>query len=300
MKCSLEDQFDEVSPGDLGIIGDPVEHSLSPVMQNAGLKTWQNVFRDEGRSTPVYHRFLVKPDELSDAIRLARENKMKGLNVTIPHKVPACSLMDHLEPLAERVGAINTIAIEQDKLVGYNTDGIGFKWACETELGFQGFGHTVLLLGAGGTGRVLFYQLQAMGVSHIYWWNRDPQKVVRIKDATGVLETTKVTHVRGENELKNAMHEAELIVNATGVGMKKGDGLPIPNLLFRKDQLAFDVVYNRDTAFLEQARAAGAMAVGGLGMLVFQGAQSFQIWTGAPAPLEIMRAAITPLAQKDG
>lgn len=283
----IESQFINVKPGDLGIIGDPVAHSLSPIIQNAAFHTWGGVFREDGRRPPEYHVFHVPAVELKDVMAMMQKTKMRGLNVTIPHKVAACAFMDKLDPLAEKVGALNTILSSDEGLVGYNTDGDGFAQALHYDLEFGAERKNALVMGAGGTARVIVQKLFDIGIERVFLWNRTADKAAELaKQLTGPLSLVK------DNDLKDVSNGADLIVNATSVGLKENDGLPSKDLSFHMGQCVFDVIYNRDTELLLEARAAGARVLGGAKMLVYQGARVFEIWTAAPAPVEIMHVAL--------
>lgn len=295
---NLKAQFKNVLPGDVGIMGDPIEHSLSPLMQNAAFDTWRKVFLEDGKPGARYHRFHVKADELKQAVQLAEEYQLQGLNVTVPHKVAAFRLMDTLEPLAKKMGAINTIHINGGKLIGYNTDGFGFERSLEEDLQFQCKDKKVLLLGAGGTGRVIAFQLHDLHIRTLYWWNRNPDRLDQVLADSGVY-LPKVSPVKSDQKLADVVGEVDLVINATSVGMSKEDGLPAPGLEFNPTQSVYDVIYNRDTPLLKKARSAGAQTANGLGMLVFQGSKSFNIWTGAPAPIEVMRETLKKMTAKE-
>jgi shikimate dehydrogenase len=284
---ALENQFINVKPGDVGIIGDPIDHSLSPVIQNAAFHTWSGVFKEDGRRAPEYHTFQVHADELKEALDLMQRSKMRGLNVTIPHKVAAVPLVTRLDPLAAKVGAINTILSTEEGLIGYNTDGDGFAQALHYDLEFEAEQRTALVLGAGGTARVIIHKLLDIGIERVFMWNRSPEKAAAlIKEYTGPVSLV------ANDKLAAVSNGADLIVNATSVGMKDGDGMPAPGLSFHIDQCVFDVIYNRDTKLLLDAREAGARVLGGMKMLIYQGARAFEIWTSAPAPVEVMHVAL--------
>jgi shikimate dehydrogenase len=168
--------FANVRANDVGIIGDPVEHSLSPVIQNAAFHTWKGVFEEDGGYSPQYHKFHITPDGLKDAIDMLKRYKLRGLNVTVPHKVEVMKFLDEIDPMAQNVGAINTIVNNNGKLTGYNTDANGFDQAVTHDLEFEPSGKTALLLGAGGTGRVIAHKLVDWGMK-VYWWNRSADKV---------------------------------------------------------------------------------------------------------------------------
>jgi shikimate dehydrogenase len=284
---ALENQFINVRPGDVGIVGDPIDHSLSPIMQNAAFHTWSGVFKEDGRRAPEYHTFQVRAGELKEALELMQKTKMKGLNVTIPHKVAAVSLVTKLDPLAAKVGAVNTIVSTDEGLVGYNTDGDGFAQALHYDLEFEAEHKTALVLGAGGTARVIIHKLLDIGIERVFVWNRSEDKA-----ATLIKEYAGPVSLASDATLSNVSSGVDLIVNATSVGLKEGDGLPASGLSFHSGQFAFDVIYNRDTKFMLDARAAGGRVLGGLKMLIYQGARAFEIWMSAPAPVEVMHVAL--------
>lgn len=288
---NLVKQFSQVKPGDVGIIGDPVEHSLSPVFHNAAFKTWWGAFRDRDELTPVYHRFHVLHDQLAEAVDLAKKHQLRGLNVTIPHKETVIKFVDNLDPAAERLGAVNTLSFQEGKVKGFNTDVDGFRRSLERELEFDPEGKPALILGAGGTGKIIALQLINQGASMVYIWNRDPQRLRKFFDWDSDL-VSRIKIVESEDELGSVSREVPLIINATSVGLKEKDLLPSSKIEFNKDHYVFDVIYHRETFFMKSAKQAGAKVIGGLGMLLFQGAKSFEIWTGAPAPLDIMRQAL--------
>ncbi len=287
---SLKSQFSNVKPGDVGIFGDPIEHSLSPVMQNAAFKIWEGAFRDREMPTSTYHPFLVKSEELEEAISLMKEHQMRCVHITVPHKVTVCKLTDVLSSFVQKIGSANTLAISGKQLVGHNTDVEGFKRTISRDMDFESEGKTGLVLGAGGTGRVISLALLDMRASKVYLWNRN-QKT--LDEVCQKLNDDRIVPVRNSSDLTKAAQEAQIVVNATSVGLKPQDGLPVDGIPFNSDHLVFDVIYNRETAFLAEAKKAGAKTSDGLGMLVYQGARSFEIWTGSPAPIDGMRHALS-------
>ncbi len=279
--------FNDARPGDFGIIGDPVAHSLSPAMQNAAITHW---WRTQGRdpaAVPEYRLFPVSAAEVQQAISLVRERKLAGINVTVPHKIAVVPFLDDLHRFASRVGAVNTILNENGRLTGYNTDGLGFERAVTEDMAITP--DAALVLGAGATAQVIVNQLIAMDVEQIFWWNRTGDKVTDL-----IEKMPKGLNLRGvsADEIGDICRECDLMVNATSVGLHDTDGLPAPGLVFSGEQAAFDVVYHRSTAFLAAAEKAGAFVSGGLPMLLHQGAAAFEIWTGENAPVDLMRKAL--------
>lgn len=289
---SLKDQFASVQPGDVGIIGDPVEHSLSPLMQNAAFKIWRGAFKDREKPAPTYHRFLVKSDQLKEAIDLMKFHKIRGLNVTVPHKMDVYQFVDEMTPFVQRTRAINTLTYDGTKLSGQNTDAEGFKKALAYDMDYNAEGKTALVLGAGGTGVVLANALLDLSAEKVYVWNRSAQKLEALMK-TAEAKSGKIVGIQSTDEVANAVKESQMIVNATSVGLKEGDGMPAEGLAFSPRHFVFDVVYHRETAFLAEAKKVRAKTSNGLGMLVYQGAKSFEIWTGSPAPTEVMFHAIS-------
>lgn len=283
----IREQFQEVRKGDFGIFGDPVEHSLSPAMHNPALRDWWVSLGNVAEAAPLYRKFWVTPDELPAALMLAQECKMAGLNITVPHKVAAFRQIGKGDAFARKVGAINTIKLESSGLMGYNTDGFGFAKAIETDLEFAAKGKTAFVIGTGGTGSVIINELLDRGASQVFFWNRTSGRAFPGSNDKRVSEITSDVN-------------PDLIVNATSVGLKDGDPLPMPGLVFKKGQYAFDVVYNRETEFVKAARQAGAKPVGGLGMLLYQGVKAFEIWTGSKAPVEKMKASLQKALAKKG
>lgn len=288
---SLEELFAKTQLGDVGLIGDPVNHSLSPLIQNTAFQTWKGAFQDRNEPTPTYHLFHVTKDLLGRAVDLMRQHHLRGLNVTVPHKIDVCRFVDFLEPFAKRSGSVNTLCFSGKKVSGYNTDADGFKRALSWDLDFNPEGKTALVLGAGGTGRVVALSLLDMMVHKIFLWNRDPKKLEDILSLEDE-EIEKIVPARSAEDLAAAVASSDLIVNATSLGLSEGDGIPGTNIQFSSDHVVFDVVYHRETAFLAAAKKAGARTADGSGMLVYQGARSFEIWTGTPAPVDVMRATL--------
>jgi shikimate dehydrogenase len=287
--------FNDARPGDFGIIGDPVAHSLSPAFQNAALNQWWRTQGRDPNDLPVYRLFPVTPADVPAALTAAKQRKLAGLNVTVPHKTAVVPYLDDLHSFAKRVGAVNTIKNENGRLVGHNTDGLGFERAVTEDMAVTP--DVALVLGAGGTGQVIVHQLLAMDVHRVYWWNRTPSKIeaqlekIRDEDRVRLVD---------DEEIEQVCRESDLFINATSVGLEEGDGLPAPGLVFSDQQAAFDVVYHRRTAFLEAAKAAGALVCGGLPMLLHQGAAAFEIWTGANAPVDLMRRALDAALKEKG
>lgn len=283
-------------PGDYGIIGDPIARSLSLRLQQPALDGWWESKSGDPEKTPRYILFHVHAADLGAFMREVKGRKLAGFNVTVPHKTAVLPHLDRLDSFAKVVGAVNTVKLEGSGLAGYNTDGPGFSTTMKSDLKLSPT--SALVLGAGGTGQVIVQMLLALEVPKIYWWNRTLDRVRPLVER--LADAERVALVGDAKALAARCGEADLVVNATSAGLNAGDGLPAPGLVFRKGQAAFDVVYHRDTDFLKEARKAGARVCGGLPMLLHQGAEAFRIWTGVPAPVELMKAALLKAVKEKG
>jgi shikimate dehydrogenase len=267
-----------------GVIGDPVEHTMSPVMQNAA-------FGKLGLDY-LYVPFRVRKEDLAQAVDGVRALNIVGLNVTIPHKVSIIPMLDGLDPLAEKIGAVNTIVNDNGNLRGYNTDADGFLRAL-LEHEVEPMGKNVVVLGAGGASRAISYTLAERN-AHLTILNRQLELdwaealAQRIYHDFG--KEPRVLELSFEG-LASALVRADMLINATAVGMSPNSGeTPVPAQLLRPDLVVFDAVYTPiKTRLLKEAEAAGARTIRGIDMFVWQGALAFEKWTGQPAPLDLMR-----------
>lgn len=271
-----------------GIIGDPIEHTLSPIMHNAA-------FRKLGIDY-IYVPFKVKKEDLGKAIEGMRALNIKGLNVTIPHKIDVIRFLDELDPLAEKIGAVNTIVNNDGILKGYNTDALGFRQAL-SERGIKLKGKEVAVLGAGGASRAISFILLEDG-ANITILNRtlDRAKECANRIAQIYGKEIKVLELNSEN-LKRTIEMVDILVNATSVGMSPNIDETLVNAsLISSSLIVFDVVYNPvNTKLLMEAKKAGAQVISGLEMFVWQGAFAFEKWTGIKAPVELMREEISKI-----
>jgi shikimate dehydrogenase len=270
----------------VGLIGWPVEHSISPAMHNAAFR---------GLGLPWRYVLLpTPPGRTKTALRRLRRHEYRGANVTVPHKEAVLSYLDGVDEAAKAIGAVNTIVVREGRLLGFNTDGPGFLTALG-EGGFEAAGHRALVLGAGGAARAVVHALASIKCS-VSLFNRTVQRAARLAhDMQAAHPGTPVTWVpRGVALGDLPLADFDLLVNATPLGMwPQQEASPWPDTLAMPSHwTVFDLVYNpSQTRLLAQARAAGANAIGGLGMLIYQGALAFELWTGCPPPLEVMRAA---------
>jgi shikimate dehydrogenase len=273
-----------------GIIGDPIGHTISPVMHNAAFGALGLNYR--------YFPFPVKKEELKEAISRMRAQNFRGLNVTLPHKMAVLPYLDELDPLARALGAVNTIVNENGRLKGYNTDAPAFLQVL-LEKGVAPEEKHIVILGAGGTGRSLAFIL-AKRRARLTILNRS---LAAARSLAEQVQKTFQTEITGgpleETALALALLSADIVVNATSVGMSpQAEGTPVPSRLIRPGQVVFDVVYNPvQTRLLREAEARGAVAISGLDMLVWQGALAFEKWTGQRGPIDVMKkSALKALA----
>ncbi|HUJ84462.1 MAG TPA: shikimate dehydrogenase [Candidatus Acidoferrales bacterium] len=267
-----------------GVIGDPVEHSLSPVMQNAAFA-----------STKIDSTFLafnVKSSDVGKAMVGVRALGIQGLNVTMPHKASVISFLDEVDSVAKALKAVNTVKNENGKLLGFNTDGVGALSAFR-ENGVEFKGKKVMLLGAGGAARAIAFAL-AEHAAEVSILNRSIVTAAQLADLIKETFDSKVfAYALSPLTVKGNLVDADILINATSVGMKPNDNetLVAPKWL-KPDLAVMDIVYNPiETKLAKKAKAAGAKVVSGVEMLIYQGAASFEIWTGAKAPVEVMREA---------
>ncbi|MDI6888671.1 MAG: shikimate dehydrogenase [Methanocellales archaeon] len=262
-----------------GVIGDPIEHSLSPVMHNAA-------FRHLGMDC-VYYAFRVTLEDVRDAILGAKALGFGGLNVTIPLKERALEIVN-ADPIAEEIGAINTIDFK-DGIIGYNTDGIGAKRALKKH-NISVKDKRVLLLGAGGAARAIAFQLAHDGAGLIIVNRTAPRAVKLAQDVRGVGDAIGTDM----GDLATLVKKVDILINSTSVGMHPDvDKTLVTADMMHPDLVVFDIVYNPiETCLLKEARKAGALTIDGVNMLVHQGAESFRIWTGREAPVKVMEDAV--------
>ena len=269
----------------LALIGQPVGHSLSPAMHNAA-------FAADGLDF-VYVSLDVDPDALPDAVKGAVALKLRGFNVTMPHKRAMIPLVDELDKGASISGAVNTVVIEGSMLRGYNTDGSGMLMACR-EAGIELSGRRVLLLGAGGAAAAIAFAFGGAGIGMLLIVNRSVEHAIelRAKLRGAGLENVEVHPV---DALEEVVSEAEVIVNATSLGMREGDPLPIPVEYLNESRAVCDAVYlpGRETPLIRQVRERGASAVTGKRMLLYQGVQAQRLWTGREPNVKAMDDAIS-------
>ncbi|MGI8820362.1 MAG: shikimate dehydrogenase [Chthoniobacterales bacterium] len=282
------------SPVRLGIFGDPIEHSRSPQMQNAAMEACDLPMR--------YARFHIRSGELGPALGLLPALDFIGVNLTVPHKIAGAAAMDRLDEFARQVGAVNTVQVAGDRLLGSNTDGPGFARAIRSEFSVDLRDLRVLLLGAGGAGRAIAMQCAVEGCERLVLANRTPEKAQELadelrphfRDARVAGPVARLEAVPwDERSLRLQIANTDLLVNATSVGLRRSDPPLLTAALLVPHLMVYDTVYGpHRTGMLRAAAEAGARGANGLSMLLHQGALAFETWFDRDAPLEAMQSSL--------
>jgi shikimate dehydrogenase len=282
------------------VYGHPIKHSASPAMQNAGIAKLGLDWR--------YLAFEVQPNNLREAIAGAKAMRYIGLNLTVPHKLLALEMVDALDETARTWGAVNTIRFEtknaqggwiplgqcadeigEIRTQGFNTDADAIVRAVQEDLKLELRGATVLLLGAGGAGRVAALKLASAGVAKLYLVNRTVSK------AEEVVKEIRERFPGVDAQLGYPSGTVDLLLNATSLGLKADDASPLDAGQFslRNARTVYDMIYRpAETPLLQAAQAAGCRTANGLGMLLYQGAKALELWSGKTAPVTAMRLAL--------
>ncbi|MEZ5299081.1 MAG: shikimate dehydrogenase [Verrucomicrobiales bacterium] len=287
-------------PAILGVFGDPVAHSLSPHLHNPALQACGIAGQ--------YVRLHIGADDFARALRLLPDLGFVGANVTIPHKFAALAAVDEVDPLARKLGAVNTVVFEDGRALGFNSDGPGFLRAIREEFGIDAKDLRIAVLGAGGgAGRAVAVQLALEGCERLVLMNRTREKAEALRaeiepyfaeserllgpgDRLAVADWT-------PKALEHELAQTDLIVNATSLGMKRADPELVPEHLIGPHHLVYDMVYKPPrTKLLAAAKAMGARGANGLSMLLWQGAISFEHWFEREAPAEAMRQGLMDAA----
>ncbi len=273
-----------------GLIGDPVAHSVSPAFQQAAFDALGIAARYEAWQTPAA--------ALPARVAALRAPGVLGANVTVPHKQAVMPLLDDLDPAARRAGAVNTIVSRDGRLIGFNTDIAGFITALREDGGLDPAGMTAAVLGAGGAGRAVVVALLDAGAARILVLNRTVDRAeALVRDLTDGSGRLAAGALPSRADQAAPLRAAGLLVHCTSIGMRhsRDEGaLPIPAEAIPPDAFVADIVANPlVTPLLRAARERGCRTLGGLPMLVRQGAASFELWTGQPAPVDVMAAAAT-------
>ncbi len=255
-----------------GIVGYPVKHSLSPIFQNSAFEFFN--------LNAVYVPFEVKPEDFETALKGFKVIGVRGLNITLPHKERALELSDFPDEHAKAIGSANTLKFTEEGVYAYNTDWIGFLKAL-SQLMPEIRSREVLLLGAGGSARAVAYALKKEG-ARVYVWNRTLERAERLAEEFGFQVVQKPEEV---------LDRVQLIVNSTSSGLKEDDPPLFNYELLNERHSVFDLIY-KDTPLLRSARRKGCAYKDGLDMLLYQGMESFRIWTGLEVPYEVVKCAV--------
>jgi shikimate dehydrogenase len=282
-------------PKFIGLIGYPIKHSISPYFQQSALDYYHLDIR--------YEVWETSPGEIGSTVVKLREPQNLGANVTVPHKEAVLPLLDELDNMASLIGAVNTIAKRDDRLIGFNTDAYGFVEALGKVGHFDPRGKSAVILGAGGAARAISFALVNKGVSSLIIINRTLERAKTLADSlrsyirnsslrSEGLKTEIAVSPWYEANMPYTLSHCHLIVNCTTTGLRyssqEGQS-PLSIEMIPKGALVYDLVYNPSpTPLLQLAQKAGARTLSGLAMLVYQGAASFELWTGRKAPIDIM------------
>jgi shikimate dehydrogenase len=277
----------------LAVIGHPISHSISPPMHNAALANL--AFSDPQYELWKYFRFDIPPEHLKEALEIFHAKKFEGLNLTIPHKVDALDYIVDIEPEAKIMGAVNTLKWSPKGYVGYNTDGFGIENGINKALQMEISKNPIILLGAGGAGRGAAVQFVKAGCPNLWIGNRNQENLKRVVDELKTICPDANVHGFDITKVpEKELPQEGILVNATSVGLKKGDGSPIDVSKLSASLKLYDMIYNpKETPLMGLCRERGMVSANGLSMLVFQGLRSLEIWTGEKVPeLPMMFAAI--------
>ena len=280
---------------EMGVMGSPIGHSVSPAFQQAAL--------DQAGINATYLAYDVSTEELRAFVQGLREPGVLGINITTPHKGAVIPFLDEMDDWATAAGAVNTIVSREGRLTGHNTDGVGFLRALRDEAGFSPEGRRALVLGAGGSARAVVLALSRSNVAGLTIANRTLSKAETLTELAQQNGVSASAMGLDQDSLTTVAKEADLIVNCTSIGMVRGpdeNGAPLLRDQIPPSALVNDLVYNpKETPLLREAEAAGAKTLGGIYMLVYQGASAFEMWTGKPAPVSVMlEAALAAMAAR--
>lgn len=272
----------------VGLIGHPVEHSFSPPMHNAAFKVLNMDW--------AYVAFDVNPSNLNSAIEGAESLGIKGFNVTIPHKIEVMKYLDEIDEVASLIGAVNTIDFKNMK--GYNTDGIGAVKAIEEATSIKN--RKVVVAGAGGASRAISFYIAKYGAESLTILNRNVEKAQRLADDINLIDEVKADSIKN---IKNHVADEDILIDTTPVGMHPNvdDDAIVSAEDMHEDLVVFDAVYNpNQTSLIKEAIKANAKPVYGIKMLLYQGAESFRIWTGQNPPVDVMEDALKKTLNLEG
>ena len=272
------------TPKIYGVLGYPAKHSLSPAMHNAAFRAL--------KINAEYRIFEKKPEELGDFLKFLSQQNIHGLNITVPYKEKAIPFLDTISSEARLIGAVNTVKVSDNKLEGFNTDGEGFLRHLQEDLGFNPKGKNIAIIGAGGASRAVSVYLSKTEPDIIVIYDIDKAKALSLfgylKENFNNIEFKLASSIEELN-----IQDCGLLINATPVGMKETDPCLVDKKFIHRGLLVYDLIYNpKETKLLKTAKEKGARTSNGLGMLLYQGMLSFEIWTGKKAPKEVMEKAL--------
>ncbi|MBS3873914.1 MAG: shikimate dehydrogenase [Firmicutes bacterium] len=270
----------------IGLLGKPLKQSFSPTMQNRAFHA--------ANLNYLYFPIEAEVDDLGDLLRGIRRMNFAGLNVTKPNKIAVMPHLDEIEPSALVIGAVNTVKVEEGRLIGYNTDGVGFATSLHQDLNINILGCSFFIMGCGGAGRAIATVLALRGARRIFLADVETNRAVELAaDVNKLAACAEVVSV-DPRETQAALSQVDVFVNATAVGMNPHeDQTPLPAAWLDKRLVVCDILYNPlKSRLLQEAEQAGCRTSNGLGMVLYQGAAAFEIWTGVKAPLAEMRGAI--------
>jgi len=263
-----------------GLFGYPVEHSLSPAMHNAAFEYLKLDY--------CYVTFSVRPDMLKDAVQAIRALGLKGVNVTVPHKENVIPFLDEISEEASFIGAVNTIKNDDGKLTGYNTDGRGFMQSL-SDAGIDARDKKIIIVGAGGASRAIGYYL-CKEASEVHLFDVDDKKADSLKEHLNKLKGNVSLADAKSVKNKDFFSGIDIIINATPLGLKMDDPMPVDISLIDKSHVVCDLIY-KETPLLREASMIGCKTMDGLGMLLWQGVFAFEVWTGIMPPVDVMKKA---------
>ena len=267
-----------------GIFGYPISHSISPPMHQAAF--------DHLGIDATYEAWETHPDDLGEGVRGLRDDLYLGANVTVPHKQAVMEHLDEVDDLARRIGAVNTIINSDGRLLGTNTDAEGFITSLNTHGNIDPTGLDAVLIGGGGAARAAAHALADAGIGSLTIANRTPERAQALAEEIENQGVTARAIALSDSEYASVCRKADLLINSTSVGMLHGpaeEASPVPDGAISAGCVVYDMVYNPpDTPLLKAADSAGSRVVGGLPMLVYQGAAAWSRWTGKDAPVDVM------------
>ncbi len=273
-----------------GIFGHPVEHTFSPGMHNAA-------FRKIGLNA-CYVPFSVSPERLDRAVRSIIPLGLRGLNITVPHKEKVIPFLDALTDDAAMIGAVNTIEVRGERLIGHNTDGRGFLRSLAEDAQFRPRGKAFAIVGAGGAARAVGCNLALAGAREVLFYDVNMRKAQKLARELSKHIGPRVRALSSA-EFARSAPRADCLINATPIGLRPEDPLSIGRELITESHLVCDLIYKpRNTKLLQAARSRGAKTLSGIGMLLYQGVIAFEIWTGKAAPVAVMRRALSEQMRK--